>query len=255
MPWHIVEGHSECPSSRPFAVVKDDGGEVEGCHESREGAEDQLVALNASETEHRAGIQSEILERNDAVVDDVRFKERIIDLVAVPWGQEAEVFWRGEVWREIFERGSFDGIEERAGRYPVNREHVRGDTVGRVVRFDPYSERGLMTSAKISKTARGDDTLELAADGVLGGSVGYFVKKGSDYIANSRTKLRTVKRAFVHHLAMTESPAFKNAMPVAVREGLSAEQAAGEPLRTPALDEFMNDELIRWASERVSKSS
>lgn len=50
MPWHVVHEHSECPSSRPWAVVKDDDGEVEGCHPSRTAANRQLAALNASET-------------------------------------------------------------------------------------------------------------------------------------------------------------------------------------------------------------
>lgn len=51
MPWHIVSDHPECSSSEPYAVVKDDDGEVEGCHVTREGAETQLAALYASEEE------------------------------------------------------------------------------------------------------------------------------------------------------------------------------------------------------------
>lgn len=51
MPWHTVQNHSECPSSRPWAVVKDDTGEVEGCHPSREAANDQLAALHAAEAD------------------------------------------------------------------------------------------------------------------------------------------------------------------------------------------------------------
>lgn len=354
MPWHIEQGHSECPSSEPFAVVRNADGAVEGCHGTRDGAEDQLAALYASETvetrangdesnldtpdagdlntaarreaasrgwamddgsypirpsdmhgradlekairavgrgggshdairrhimkraralglsemipdnwsgegglqgEHSA-LSAEVIERADSVLDDVRFKDRIIDVVAVPWGQEAEVLWRSEIWREMFERGAFNGIEGHAGRYPVNREHMRGDTVGRVVRFDPYNERGLIASARISKTPRGDDTLELAADGVLGASVGYFVKRGSDFVANTRTKLRTIKRAFIHHLAMTESPSFDDAMPVAVREGPSAQGAAGEPLPPrPELEAVMFDDVLRWANERVNRRS
>lgn len=51
MPWHIESNHSSCPSSRPWAVVKDDDGEVEGCHETRAKAARQIAALNASESE------------------------------------------------------------------------------------------------------------------------------------------------------------------------------------------------------------
>lgn len=49
MPWHKVHNHSECPASRPWAVVKDADGEVEGCHETESDADDQLAALYAAE--------------------------------------------------------------------------------------------------------------------------------------------------------------------------------------------------------------
>ena len=49
MPWMVVENHGECGSDEPFAVVKEENGEVEGCHATREEAEDQLAALYASE--------------------------------------------------------------------------------------------------------------------------------------------------------------------------------------------------------------
>jgi hypothetical protein len=48
MPWHIEEDHPECLG---FAVVKDEDGELEGCHRTRAQAEDQLAALNISEYE------------------------------------------------------------------------------------------------------------------------------------------------------------------------------------------------------------
>ena len=46
MPWHIEEGNKNCLG---FAVVKDEDGELEGCHRSRAQAERQLAALYASE--------------------------------------------------------------------------------------------------------------------------------------------------------------------------------------------------------------
>ena len=53
MPWHI-EKSAECPASRPWAVVKDDDGSIEGCHQSEAAAEQQLTALNIAEAEGRA---------------------------------------------------------------------------------------------------------------------------------------------------------------------------------------------------------
>ena len=50
MPWSIVEGDERCDAGE-FAVVKDEGLELEGCHATREDAEAQIAALNAAESE------------------------------------------------------------------------------------------------------------------------------------------------------------------------------------------------------------
>lgn len=196
----------------------------------------------------------EIVERSDAAVltDDVNFRQRIIDIIAVPYEQDADIIWRGEVWHEVFTRGAFDGIEGNAGRVPVNREHTRGDTVGRVISLDPSDGRGLLASVKIARTLRGDDTLQLASEGMLGASVGYFVKRPSDVQLNRGSMVRRVKRAFLAHLAMTDSPAYVGAIPVAVREGLSAQPEAVGPLVTPVLDELLADDVLSWANKRLS---
>ena len=44
----------QCPVSKPWAVMKDDPHELVACHETEEGANDQLTALNISEAESRA---------------------------------------------------------------------------------------------------------------------------------------------------------------------------------------------------------
>jgi len=46
MPWHIETGRDDCDG---YAVVKNDDGELEGCHRTRANAEDQIAALYASE--------------------------------------------------------------------------------------------------------------------------------------------------------------------------------------------------------------
>lgn len=43
MPWHIEKRGDE------YCVIKNDDGDNEGCHPSREEAEDQLAALYATE--------------------------------------------------------------------------------------------------------------------------------------------------------------------------------------------------------------
>jgi HK97 family phage prohead protease len=198
--------------------------------------------------------QVEILTRSDAaVLDNVNFKDRIIDVIAVPWDQEAEIFWRGEVWREVFERQAFDEAIQKSVRIPVNREHSRGDTIGRIVNME-RNDQGLLASVKVARTPRGDDTLQLASERMLGGSVGYFVKKPSDVLLERRSMLRRVLRAFMEHFSMVESPAFVGAETVAVHDGLTAHPAAGEQsLITPSLDEWMADDILSWADSRLIK--
>lgn len=50
MPWHVAKS-SQCPADRPWAVVKDSDGEIEGCHASQQQANDQMAAMYASEEE------------------------------------------------------------------------------------------------------------------------------------------------------------------------------------------------------------
>jgi len=46
MPWHISNKHKNCSG---FAVVKDNNGQVVGCHKTEADAKRQLSALYASE--------------------------------------------------------------------------------------------------------------------------------------------------------------------------------------------------------------
>lgn len=46
MPWHVSNKHKDCSG---FAVVKDDNGQVVGCHKTEADANRQLAALYASE--------------------------------------------------------------------------------------------------------------------------------------------------------------------------------------------------------------
>jgi phage head maturation protease len=203
-------------------------------------------------TEHR---EVEIFERSSpAVLDDVNFKDRTIDVIAVPWDEEAEIVWRNETWKEIFDRHALDEAAQDKVRVPVNRQHNRADTVGRITRIDPRTnERGALASVKIARTPRGDETLQLASEGMLGASVGYFVRKQSDVLVLRRSMTRRVQRAFLDHLSMVEDPAYKGAETVAVHDLWTPHPEAGrQPLATPALDEFLADDVLSWATKRLS---
>jgi HK97 family phage prohead protease len=188
---------------------------------------------------------SEILTRSDGVLSNIDFKHRLIDVIAVPWEKEARVFWRGDFWTEVFERGAFDGIENRSGQVRVNREHRKGDTVGKVVEFNPHDERGLFTRLKIVRGAKGDEVLYLAEEDMVSASIGYRANKASDVLLDKQDMTRRVKKAFLDHLGMVEDPAFKESRVLAVREDEAAQVADGPLPETPVLDEMMRDPIIR----------
>jgi len=193
---------------------------------------------------------SELFVRNSTLTE-VDVKLRLINLIAVPWDEEADVMWHDEMWRESFERGAYDGIEGHAGRVRVNREHIIGDTVGKVVHFDNGDPVGLLARVKIAQTPRGDETLALADEDMISASVGYFVKSPSDVVVNKRTHTRRVVRAFLDHLSMVEAPAYVGAQVLSVRAEQAGLTVAEPPLpETPVLDELMNAEVLLWAASR-----
>jgi phage head maturation protease len=197
---------------------------------------------------------SEILLRNDGTLTDVDRKLRLLELIAVPWNQPAQVFWRDDIWTEVFERGSFDGIEARAGEIRVNREHVKGNTVGKIIEFDPGHVDGLFARVKVVRGPKGDEVLDLAEDDMISPSVGYRAQKPSDVRLDKQAMSRTVLNAFLDHLGMVEDPAFKGARVLAVRgepSGLTDTDEGPLPA-TPLLDEFTNDPTLLWARDRFS---
>jgi HK97 family phage prohead protease len=191
------------------------------------------------------------IEFRSSTITEVNTRQRLVDLIAVPWNQEAQVVWQGDVWKEVFTRGAFPGIETAKG-VRVNREHHVGDTVGKVIAFEDAAE-GLLSQVKIANTSRGEETLALADEDMISASVGFTVKKPSDVQINSRTRERRVMRAFLHHLAMVESPAYEGAHVLAVRGEPSGLQVVEQeaPPSTPALDVFRDDEVFAWARRRL----
>jgi HK97 family phage prohead protease len=127
---------------------------------------------------------------------------RTITGIAVPYGVAATVADGTEV---IFEQGSLP-IEGKAPRLYMN--HDSNQAIGIVTeRVD--TPEGMLFSAKISKTAAGDEALQLAIDGVLDSvSVGVNPTKTR---ANKDGSL-TVLAADWIELSMVPVPAFVGAM-------------------------------------------
>lgn len=185
------------------------------------------------------------MEFRHASVSDVSITERIVELIAVPYEEETSVEYRGEIWRESFLRGAFNGIEERQDPIRANRDHDKTRTVGKAVQFFTSRDEGLVSEVRIAPTPLGDETLALAAEDMLSISVGFGVR-GSDQILDR--PFRRIKRAFIDHLAFVESPAYVGAKVLAVRDEDEREVATDLPrLVTPHLDE-----IVAWMDSRRS---
>lgn len=196
------------------------------------------------------------IETRSVTLDNVDFPERIVTVVAVPYEQPTPVPYRQEVWNEVFARSAFNGIQERKVRIPVTAclkvpdvNHEAGRLVGRVVESFPNNEEGLVTDIKLSRTDVGTETLELARDGALSVSVGFYVKDHrSDEVLDRRSKTRRINRAFLDHLAFVAQPAYPGAKVLAMR---SAPEDESPLPRTPHLDDWANDPIFQWAAERT----
>jgi HK97 family phage prohead protease len=133
---------------------------------------------------------------------------------------------------ETINRGAFDGIERRANRVRVNREHERMQTIGRAFKFHPSRQEGLVSEVKIAKTPLGDETLELAADGCLDASAGFAPMPGG--IQWQERSAYRISKAWLGHIALTSEPAYEGARVLAVRS--AGDQVAMST--TPNLDQW-----------------
>lgn len=183
------------------------------------------------------------LEIRSAELTGVRFADRIVELIVVPWESEALVPHEGRMIRELFTRGAFAGIERRANRIRANRDHQLERTVGRALTFHDR-EDGLHAEVRIARTPLGDETLELADEGVLDASAGFLPMPGGDSW-HERRSLRRISKAWLGHIALTPDPAYDGARVLAVR---SAEVAGASHERdmpaTPLLAELRDRELV-----------
>lgn len=252
MPWKIQDGGQDCP----FEVVKADSGERVACHPTEEKAKAHMAALYAN-TEGESmmrGAPPVVENRNNiSTVADVKFVERIVTVVAVPYDSPAFIPYRGDVWTEMFERGAFNASIKHMppGRIRANRDHDRSLTVGKAVKFWPDRDEGLVADIYVSDTERGRETLQLAADDCLSASIGFGIRKGGQKL-DPVTKTRRVTDAFLDHISFVESPAYENANVLQVR---STEVDQVWHSATPNLDQSIaeNEAILRWTSRWFNK--
>ena len=173
------------------------------------------------------------VELRSASVGVVDRLERIIELIAAPYNEETVVEYRGQMIRESIEPGAFSGIDQRADSFHVtaNREHDYGRTFGKVVEFRD-APHGLVAQVYASETSLGDETLRLAADGVLKASVGMVVRPRDQILKDG---LRRIRKAYLDHIALVPNPAYRGAGVLAVRQESSGVGPSAE-VSTPRLD-------------------
>jgi HK97 family phage prohead protease len=175
-----------------------------------------------------------------AEVVATNFPGRTIELIVMPYEREAIVPWQERMVTEIISRGAFDGIERRANRIRVNRDHSLERTVGRATALHPTRDEGLVAEIKIARTPLGDETLELAEDGCLDASAGFLPFPGGQKW-ETRSRYRITK-GWLGHIAMTPEPAYEDAKVLAVRTAIT-----GTVSGTPNLDQvraWMTDDRL-----------
>lgn len=173
-------------------------------------------------------------------IADVRFADRTIDLLVVPYNEETVVEYPEGSGRLVIESvlpGAFAGLESVPERVTTNRDHARERAVGLATSVTTDAAEGLISSVRISRTPLGDETLELAADGVLQPSVGMSVRKRDQRWSESNTR-RQILRAFLDHIALLPQQAYLGAKVMAVRAA-PVDTELWMPPAKPLLDEVL----------------
>lgn len=181
-----------------------------------------------------------IEHRTVGVIGDVSESKRQIELIAVPYDEEALVEYppgSGQLIVESVAPGAFEGVQTRTRRIPVNRDHDDTRVVGKVLALHPSRVEGLVAEVRISPTMLGDETLALAADGVLGASVGMGIAPRHQQWTEQRSRRRVMK-AFLGHIALAANEAYAGASVLAIRSGVAIPQPV---VFEPVVDEFADD--------------
>jgi len=143
---------------------------------------------------------------------------------------------------ERFRSGAFArSTEQRASKIPLRAKHnAQALPLGPIREFDERPD-GLWIAAKVSRTAAGDEILELVHDQVLNGlSVGFSPVRQE--WTDRRTK-RTHLESKLHEVSLCEQGAYADAVVAGVRSELPA--PAG-----PTLD-FFSREL--WLAQEHTR--
>jgi phage head maturation protease len=193
----------------------------------------------ADEERPRAPIEWRAAPAGNVVV---HFADRIIEHVVVPYNFDGVAEWPPHSGRMVIESvlpGTFDGVERRANRVKINRDHDVTRSVGRAFALHPSRAEGLVAETRISKTPLGDETLQLVEDGVLEPSVGMAVLPSWHRLVEGRSR-RQIHKAFLDHIAWVPNPAYEGGVPV-----LDIRAQPFTPVPSPAATPNLDD-VLAW---------
>jgi HK97 family phage prohead protease len=177
---------------------------------------------------------TEVLFRS-AAPEDVRFDLREIDVLAVPYNTPTAVMdYSGAEYLETIAPGAFAEVGLRARRIKVLRDHRPERAIGKCISLDADQSDGLRATLRITPgIPLGDETLRLAADGVLDVSIGFSARSerwNHDRSAVTRTS------CWLHELSLVPMPAYDTATVLAVRQQTAPVAVAVSA--TPNFDEI-----------------
>jgi HK97 family phage prohead protease len=174
------------------------------------------------------------LELRAAQTVEVQRPQRIVTVLVAPYEEPTPILRQNEWIVETIARGAYEGIEPRARRVKVNRDHQLDKTCGRAIALYPSRQEGLVAELRISETPLGDESLALAADGVLDASAGFRPIQQS---WNPQRTERRVERAWLSHIALVPDPAYDApVLDVRSSTGALAQPLSEEAMGTPRLD-------------------
>lgn len=177
------------------------------------------------------------VETRAAQLLDVRFPQRTVEVMAVPYETPTNaVQYEGRQITEIIARGAFggDGISRR--RIVCIRDHDKTRVAGKLVAIDAARTDGLVVELRMSDTPLGNETLELAADGILGASVGFAPIR--QRWSSDRTT-RRLESCYLDHVALCVDPAYQGAQVLDVRTAV----------RAPTVATPNKDKVLAWLFE------
>lgn len=202
MPWSVTAESGKCPASKPWAVVKDSDGTVEGCHPSEEAAQAQQAALYAS-------------ERKDMTEGTVKARVAIkaTATVATEAGQFTAIAAAYTIDRdkEFIRPGAFaNTIKAWQGRnkpIPLHWAH-QGDPESIIGAVDPgqmeETDDGLFVAGKVDlESEKGAEAWRLVKSGTVGLSFGFLGQMGE----KSEDGTREIVEIDLFEVSLTPAPA------------------------------------------------